>query len=137
MMQYQREITSEMCGAKKNFKGHKARTCRVNLLERLRLRSPKLPPQLLDSWPRFVRTWSTIAAEKYGPRIGLTFVKEINDVLAKLKCYYNGRTPYNKGAKVEGKFLVWDKMVGDPHAFEKYVKACWAKLPKSTVAVCV
>ena len=47
------------------------------------------------------------------------------------------KTPYNKGSKLEGKFLVWDKMVGDPLAFENYVKACWAKLPKSTVSVCI
>ena len=136
-MQHQREITSEMCGRGKNVKGHKQRACRLNLLERLRLRSPKLPPQLEDSWPRFVWSWSTFAAEKYGPKIGHTFVTEINDVLEKLKCYYNGRTPYNKGSRVEGQFLVWDKVVGDQHVFENYVKACWQKLPKSTVAVCI
>ena len=137
MMEYQREVTSDMCGTKIYFKSHKQRKCRINLLERLRLRSPKLSPQLLDSWPRFVRSWSSIAAEKYGEKTGHTFVAEINDVLEALKCHYNGKTPFNKGSRVEGKFLVWDKMRGDPLAFENYVNACWKKLPKSTVAVCI
>ena len=137
MKDYQRIITSEMCGGKNNFKSTAARMCRINLLERLRLRSPKLPVDLADSWTRFVRSWSSIAAEKYGEMTGHTFVTEINEVLKALKCHYNGKTPFNKGSRVEGKFLVWDKMEGDPSAFENYVKATWKKLPKSTVAVCI
>jgi hypothetical protein len=136
MMGYQRKITSEMCGAKKNFKGPAARKCRINLLERLRLRSPKLPVELQDSWTRFVRSWSSIAAEKYGEMTGHTFVTEINEVLKALKCYYNGKTSFNKGSRIEGKLRVWDKMEGDPLAFENYVKASWNKMPKSTVAAC-
>ena len=68
---------------------------------------------------------------------GHTFVSEVNAVLEALKCYYNGKTEFNKGSRLEGKFLVWDKMVGDPLAFEKYVTATWKKLPTSTVAVCI
>ena len=140
MMGYQRKITSDMCGTKKNFKGYTARKNRENLLERLRLRSPPLPYDLEDSWPRFKRTWCKIAEERYGllpAGLGHTFVAEVNDCLEALKCYYNGKTEFNKGSRKEGLFLVWDKMEGDPMAFENYVRRTWEKLPKSTVSVCI
>ena len=68
---------------------------------------------------------------------GHTFVSEVNDCLEALKCFYNGKTPFNKGSRKEGQFLVWDKMEGDPMAFENYVRRTWEKLPKSTVSVCI
>ena len=108
--------------------------CRINLLERLRLRSPKLPVDLEDIWSRFVAEKVYIVAERYGEMTGYTFVTEINEVLKALKCYFNARTLFNKGSRFEGKLLVWDKMEGDPLAFENYVKASWNKMPKSTVA---
>ena len=137
MKDYQLIITSEMCGGKNNFKSTAARMCRINLLERLRLRSPKLPVDLEDIWARFVAEKVYIVAERYGEMTGYTFVTEINEVLKALKCYYNGKTLFNKGSRREGKLFVWDKMEGDPLAFENYVKASWKKLPKSTVAVCI
>ena len=137
LMGIQREITGEMCDHKKNYKGYKARKCRENLLERLRLRSPTLPLDLEDSWSRFKRTWCKIAEEKYKEKTGHTFVTEVNEVLEALACWYNGKPPFNKGSKLEGKFLVWDKMEGDPLAFEDYVRRTWKKLPKSTVSACI
>ena len=118
MLGLQRTITSEMCGAKKNYKGYTARKNRENLLERLRLRSPALPLDLEDSWPRFKRTWCKIAEEKYGKLpagCGHTFVTEVNDCLEALACFYNGKTPYNKGSRLVGQFLVWDKTVSYTH----------------------
>ena len=128
-------ITGEMCGHKKNFKGLAANKARQHLLERLRLRSPALPLDLHDSWPRFKRTWSQIAAERYGEMTGHKFVTRVNECLEALACHYQGNTSYNKPWKLdENNVLCWKEKRGDPAAFEKYLRECWALLPTSTVS---
>ena len=63
-------------------------TARQHLLESLKLRSPALPLDLLDSWPRFKRTWAQIATEKYGEMTGHKFVSGVNACLEALACHY-------------------------------------------------
>ena len=48
-----------------------------------------------------------------------------------------GETSFNKGGHWNAdKVLVWEAkdFHGDPKAFENYVRECWLKFPKSTVA---
>ena len=128
---------SALCGTKKTWKGAKALRARVNLLERLYRRSPRLPLSFggQDEWLRFGNSWAKIAGEKHKEKTGWYFTKGINDCLEQRCCYYAGKTGFNQGSyRDEDDHLCWVDRVGDKTAFETYVKKCTEFLPKSVVS---
>jgi len=141
LLNYPFQRSSEACGTLKTWKSLKARSARINLLERLRLRSPPLPPSFggLAEWERFRNCWAKVAAEKYKWQVGLVFVKGINECLRQLDCYYAGESEFNKGKhwRKENDLRCDVERDGDKLAFEKYVKKRKALLPKSTLTVCI
>ena len=95
--------------------GQRARTA---CLERLKLRSPKLPFELEVNWVQVRNAYSTLPKlratyklKKLAPA-GAEFINDINGVLRALREHYSAPTRYNKESAVGG----------DPMAFENWFR---------------
>jgi hypothetical protein len=98
---------------------------RIQVLDRLQLRSPPLPLPLLVVWPRRRDAYAKRVAEKNKERTGKVFLDRINGVLKDLGKFYDGPTPYNKN----------DPMAGREKAFERFVVSLGEWTPKAVTSV--
>ena len=57
---------------------------RINMLNRLKLRSPPLPPHFEADWGDFVTTYAKYEGSQRKAAVGVTFITEIQGVMADL-----------------------------------------------------
>ena len=97
---------------------------RIALLERLRLRSPPLPPELEVLWPDFVSKYAKWLGTVQDVAVGVWLLGRVESVMQKLGDHL--LTPDGKPHPPSG-----SPCVGNPIAFEKWVRAKWEGLPKA------
>ena len=108
-------ITPHMCGSGKENGGGKAELkMRIELLERLKLRSPALPPALELAWTPLRDRYAKWLGNFFSKSVGKKVVDEVNEVVEKLGQSY--RHPKLKGEDLK------KLPVGDHNAFIKYLK---------------
>lgn len=106
--------------------GPKGTKARAELLERLKLRSPKLPFAEETRWPDLKRAFAAAFPKLYSHKaIGHQFSELINHTLEKLKEHAIGPTAFNKAGAVGG----------DPTAFMKLFRKMEKKVPAPVGAV--
>ena len=115
-------VTSAMCSAA-GKKGIKARS---DCLERLKLRSPALPPELDSIWKDVRDSYSAECAKTWEKKklptaVGFHFLQKVNEVLAALGPHYKGPTKCVKKATAD-----YDK-----DAFFKFFEEMRASIPTS------
>ena len=94
---------------------------RAEALERLRLRSPKLPLEKDVRWCKLQDEYcERLPKSCHGP-VGTFFVNKLNKILKRLGTHYKGTTVYNEKAK---------KDHGDAKAFERFFDEMDTMVPK-------
>jgi len=107
------EFTAEMCGQKKEGGGKtKEQNNRQNMMERLKLRSPALPPNVEKKWTAIRNNYCKQVAYHQGGYTGAYIVKQVNDTIDALGKHWIPAGIKPKVAKKEG----------NPKAFELLVK---------------
>ena len=103
---------------------------RLDSLERLKLRSPKLPLAWAVRWEKIRDTYAAKFRSIHGLKkeiVGTAWVDVLNKVLSRLIEHCDGETDFNKGGKTGG----------DPLAFLKFVQKMDKFSPKPASAVTV
>ena len=91
---------------------------RVLCMQRLRLRSPPLPPLLDQRFDEIARGWSRYVAHRYKAAVGVTFLKGINKVISDLgECILPGEDgtkppkPKLSGKGQADAFAIWVALI--------------------------
>ena len=103
---------------------------RLDSLERLKLRSPKLPLAWEVKWEKIRDTYAAKFRSIHGLKkeiVGTAWVDVLNKVLSRLIEHCDGETDFNTGGKTGG----------DPLAFLKFVQNMDKFSPKPASAVTV
>ena len=97
---------------------------RLDLLERLKLGSPALPPKLEVEWPRIKEYIERYCMKEKGHLHGSYLLNNVNKVLEKLGKHYQRNTLFKANPTAES----------DMKYFKRWVEYFQAKMPKPTVA---
>jgi hypothetical protein len=94
---------------------------RIALLRRIKLQSPPLGSTWELRFETLAEQYSELLAEQMKVRVGAKIIDEISRVIVELGDYYPADRPAGSGPKV-----------GDPLAFEKFLRRCWGQVRKAS-----
>jgi hypothetical protein len=116
-----RKFNSTDCGQElKDGGNNKHQTNRQNLLERLKLRAPLLPPAVELLWPHIRNNFARQAALFHKEYVGCFIIKEVNAVINDLGKYFTHPDPAVKKSS----------KAGCPRAFEQFVERMRVQWPE-------
>ena len=116
-----RKFNSTDCGQElKDGGNNKHQTNRQNLLERLKLRAPPLPPAVELLWPHIRNNFARQAALFHKEYVGCFIIKEVNAVINDLGKYFTHPDPAVKKSS----------KAGCPRAFEQFVEKMRKQWPE-------
>ena len=90
------------------------------MLERVKLRAPKLPAKVEVLWPHIRNNYCRQVAKFYREYVGCYIVKEVNKVISELGMHFTHPDAV----------VTVSKKTGNPRAFEEFVHQMRAKWPE-------
>ena len=117
-----RTFSAAECGnGVKNVLSKKHQTNRQNVLERIKLRAPKLPPAIEVQWIHIRNNYCRQMALRFREYVGGMFVKEVNKLVKAMGKYLVHPDPKVKSSTSK---------TGDKKAFQEFVEKMRTKWPE-------